>query len=252
MNINYEKKYLKYKTKFLNFLNGGTTENKCSLCLESLIDDDNTVSILTCCHKFHTKCIKQWFCTEEKKTCPICRALEKEYENFCNETIEVINSCVTSSMLDNIKTIIEQYEKRINMTRNKIYPLKMDNNIIAERVKTKLNIIFILTLDKLKILPLKYDFEDIELERIHSGVGAVPQEQALEITNKLTALEIKLDIILEKRLRWIRQNCPPAHLTELEQLISEGVNTATLTSQVVDWIETSTQTSRNELSDDDL
>ena len=46
----------------------------CSVCTESLISKDDSVSTTQCGHVFHTKCVTQWFQTG-KNTCPQCRAI---------------------------------------------------------------------------------------------------------------------------------------------------------------------------------
>ena len=48
---------------------GFHTEN-CSICLE-LISDSNDIAVLPCKHKFHSKCILNWF--SKNMSCPICR-----------------------------------------------------------------------------------------------------------------------------------------------------------------------------------
>ncbi|MDB4345583.1 hypothetical protein OAA43_00745 [bacterium] len=46
-----------------------TTQPECSICL----GEENLNKTLSCGHKFHSKCIKDWY-NKGSKTCPICRA----------------------------------------------------------------------------------------------------------------------------------------------------------------------------------
>lgn len=43
----------------------------CSICMENFNDND-TLSILPCAHKYHTDCIKPWF-DQGDTTCPHCK-----------------------------------------------------------------------------------------------------------------------------------------------------------------------------------
>jgi len=42
----------------------------CSICIESYLPPQKSIT-LSCNHKFHSNCIKEWF--EQELTCPICR-----------------------------------------------------------------------------------------------------------------------------------------------------------------------------------
>jgi hypothetical protein len=43
----------------------------CTICLNNFEDDDQCYILPYCSHKFHTKCIINWF--RKGSTCPICR-----------------------------------------------------------------------------------------------------------------------------------------------------------------------------------
>jgi hypothetical protein len=47
-----------------------TSEEICSICLDSYKDGQNTIT-LPCKHVFHSECILKWF--DSKSTCPYCR-----------------------------------------------------------------------------------------------------------------------------------------------------------------------------------
>ena len=47
---------------------GDLTNDDCSICLEEFISD---ITILSCSHRFHKKCINSWI--KIKPNCPICR-----------------------------------------------------------------------------------------------------------------------------------------------------------------------------------
>ena len=48
-----------------------TEDNICSICMEHY-DEDDTLSLLPCAHKYHTDCIRPWFAQGEK-SCPHCK-----------------------------------------------------------------------------------------------------------------------------------------------------------------------------------
>ena len=56
------------------------SENACSICLQEYDDDTQTYTLDSCGHKFHTKCIVDWF--RRASTCPCCR--NNNVENFDN------------------------------------------------------------------------------------------------------------------------------------------------------------------------
>ena len=45
-------------------------ENKCSICLEEYIENNNIIK-LNCEHQYHKECIKEWF--KINNNCPQCR-----------------------------------------------------------------------------------------------------------------------------------------------------------------------------------
>ena len=47
------------------------SEDTCSICLGSYEDDEDTYILEACNHKFHTKCIINWF--RQASSCPCCR-----------------------------------------------------------------------------------------------------------------------------------------------------------------------------------
>ena len=55
-------------------LNADTTDNVCSICIDSLKEN---VHMLKCGHKFHLICIQKWYTTLVRQrrpiTCPDCR-----------------------------------------------------------------------------------------------------------------------------------------------------------------------------------
>ena len=48
------------------------TEEFCSICTETIHDNNTSHFTLECNHKFHTECIVQWF-RRGNDTCPCCR-----------------------------------------------------------------------------------------------------------------------------------------------------------------------------------
>jgi hypothetical protein len=46
-------------------------EDECPICTESLVEEDETLSLDGCGHKFHAECIKPWL--QKQSSCPTCR-----------------------------------------------------------------------------------------------------------------------------------------------------------------------------------
>ena len=66
-------KYKRYKieTKLLLPINiKDIKENKCSICLEEYIENNNIIK-LNCEHQYHKECIKEWL--NINRNCPQCR-----------------------------------------------------------------------------------------------------------------------------------------------------------------------------------
>ena len=66
-------KYKRYKieTKLLLPINiKDIKENKCSICLEEYIENNNIIK-LNCEHQYHKECIKEWL--KINNNCPQCR-----------------------------------------------------------------------------------------------------------------------------------------------------------------------------------
>ena len=57
--------YQNYKAKLFN------QDEDCSICYESMIDDDDTITT-PCNHTFHKDCLKKWVIN--KNNCPLCRS----------------------------------------------------------------------------------------------------------------------------------------------------------------------------------
>jgi hypothetical protein len=47
------------------------SEDSCAICLNDYDEDANTYTLEACNHKFHTKCIVNWF--RHASSCPCCR-----------------------------------------------------------------------------------------------------------------------------------------------------------------------------------
>ena len=46
---------------------------KCSLCLDAMIDFCQSIHTTNCTHRFHTQCINKWYQKKIQKSCPLCR-----------------------------------------------------------------------------------------------------------------------------------------------------------------------------------
>ena len=55
---------------------------ECSICLENL---ETNIAILVCNHRFHFKCIQQWYWKKRKLMCPFCQC-DSEIINIKNDT----------------------------------------------------------------------------------------------------------------------------------------------------------------------
>ena len=54
------------------------TDILCAICCEAI---DGSLKRLKCKHKFHSKCIKQWFTSSGTKNCPLCQATNSKSES---------------------------------------------------------------------------------------------------------------------------------------------------------------------------
>lgn len=50
------------------------TPRNCPICMDPLLQDDQTAKYLSCAHAFHEPCIDRWLV--DKTTCPVCRNQE--------------------------------------------------------------------------------------------------------------------------------------------------------------------------------
>jgi hypothetical protein len=48
-----------------------TPVNECTICLEELCHDEESIETHDCCHVFHKLCLWRWIRT--KSSCPLCR-----------------------------------------------------------------------------------------------------------------------------------------------------------------------------------
>lgn len=90
------------------------SEDTCSICLGSYEDDEDTYILEACNHKFHTKCIINWF--RQASSCPCCR----------DNTIEQIQEIPGFVLRERAKEL-----KRISRRANAPCDLKK----LVERVK---------------------------------------------------------------------------------------------------------------------
>eukprot|EP01084_Bolivina_argentea_P169881 294433_1 len=51
------------------------TADVCSICLQPKASNQEISSLISCSHKFHKHCIKQWLRITKLPTCPVCRDL---------------------------------------------------------------------------------------------------------------------------------------------------------------------------------
>ena len=73
----YQKKYLKYKNKYISLKSqvGSANNNNlsCSICLDPLEITDLDINRCINFHYFHRGCITNWCITKPECSCPICR-----------------------------------------------------------------------------------------------------------------------------------------------------------------------------------
>jgi hypothetical protein len=52
---------------------GQPAAEECAVCLGALEDGDVCCVLPACRHEFHRECMRRWFMTDNKSTCPLCR-----------------------------------------------------------------------------------------------------------------------------------------------------------------------------------
>jgi hypothetical protein len=90
------------------------SEDTCSICLNNYRDDENTYILEACNHKFHTKCIIDWF--RHASSCPYCR----------DNTVEQVNTLPAFVLRERAKEL-RKISRRVNAPK--------DLKNLVERVK---------------------------------------------------------------------------------------------------------------------
>lgn len=90
------------------------SEDACSICLNGYEEDDNIYILEACNHKFHTKCIIDWF--RHASSCPCCR----------DNTVEQIKEIPAFVLRERAKEL-KKISRRVNA------PQDLKN--LVERVK---------------------------------------------------------------------------------------------------------------------
>ena len=90
------------------------SEETCSICLNNYIEDDNIYILEACNHKFHTKCIVNWF--RHASSCPCCR----------DNTVEQTNALPAFVLRERAKEL-RKISRRVNAPK--------DLKNLVERVK---------------------------------------------------------------------------------------------------------------------
>ena len=88
-----------------------SSEEPCSICFEEL--DKYDVAILSCNHRFHYKCIKQWMNHKKNyvKICPICDK-EGEIVNIIDGEVSADNSPESINLKQDNRARVYVYEVR--------------------------------------------------------------------------------------------------------------------------------------------
>lgn len=89
-------------------------EDSCAICLNNYEEDDNIYILEACNHKFHTKCIVDWF--RSASSCPCCR----------DNTVEQLNEIPAFVLRERAKEL-----KKISRRANAPEDLKK----LVERLK---------------------------------------------------------------------------------------------------------------------
>jgi hypothetical protein len=70
-------------------------QEKCSICLEPLLQIFEEVDLLACDHTFHNSCFSKWILTNTQKchkvTCPMCRSLVISRDSISTDDISSIS-----------------------------------------------------------------------------------------------------------------------------------------------------------------
>jgi septal ring factor EnvC (AmiA/AmiB activator) len=128
------------------------SEDTCSICLNNYRDDENTYILEACNHKFHTKCIIDWF--RHASSCPYCRDNTVEQVNTLPafvlreraKELRKISRCVNAPK--DLKKLVE----RVKKTEQK---LKEKNNELKEYRKENKEILS----KERKLLQAKYNLQ---------------------------------------------------------------------------------------------
>lgn len=90
------------------------SDNSCLICLQEYSDNDETYTLEKCNHRFHTKCIINWFRMSSR--CPCCR--DNNYEIYSNIPAYILT---------------ERTEELIKISRRSNAPIKLKQ--LVERLK---------------------------------------------------------------------------------------------------------------------
>ena len=138
----------------------------CSICLENF-NDNNQYYNLDCNHTFHTKCIIDWFRTNDQKSCPICR--NKPKNKF--KTEKLIELLHENSHIPEVADLL-QHEDELREGNFQNFYLKVCNiinNFIPLSVKVKfLLILFIISIGTSITIP--FILSSIAIKEIYNKI----------------------------------------------------------------------------------
>jgi len=118
------------------------SEDTCSICLSSYEDDEDTYILEACNHKFHTKCIINWF--RQASSCPCCRdnTIEQiqEIPGFilrarANELKKISRRVDAPKDLKKIVTRVKNSEKKIKTKTDELKEYRKEHKEILSKEK---------------------------------------------------------------------------------------------------------------------
>lgn len=59
-------------------------DRRCTICTELLQGENTTVTVTSCGHLFHSRCLDQWLETANGRNCPVCRHTLRESTTSTN------------------------------------------------------------------------------------------------------------------------------------------------------------------------
>lgn len=156
-----------------------TEENLCSICLDTLQEENSIETLELCSHSFHIECLQKWFLRQAN--CPLCRV---SVAAPITSTIEVQRYILTWIVL---QWILQKYPRHEQFSRNKDKIIS-----ILQRFRWNGNKVF--PIDSTSLSALKTQKTIVQkkiLTMIHHG-GALHRLQSLQQMKQQIQRELQI------------------------------------------------------------